>query len=104
MLTLYRNKLLPNIDNTIEKDTLDNVENLINEFNTVDPKSMSFRYPVTKGPKREKSIKMPTIDIENFKKSLNKLMYFFDWQWDMISHYKDLKQEMLSEWYGEYQN
>lgn len=101
---IYRNKLLPNIDNTIEKDTLDNVENLINEFNTVDPKSMSFRYPVTKGPKREKSIKMPTIDIENFKKSLNKLMYFFDWQWDMISHYKDLKQEMLSEWYGEYQN
>ena len=45
-----------------------------------------------------------SIDIENFKKSLNKLMYFFDWQWDMISHYKDLKQEMLSEWYGEYQN
>lgn len=101
---IYRSKLLPKIDNTIEKNTLDNVENLINEFNTVDPKSMSFRYPVTKAPHRENSIKMPTIDIVNFRKSINKLMYFFDWQWDMISHFKDLKQEMLSEWYGEYQN
>ena len=101
---IYRNELLPQIDSTIEKDTLDNVEKLINELNSIDPKSMSFRYPVTKGPNRENSIKMPTIDLENFRNSMNKLMYFFDWQWDMISHYEDLKQEMLSEWYGEYQN
>ena len=101
---IYRNKLLPEIDNTIEKNILDNVEKLIIEFNTIDPKSMSFRYPVTRGPIREKSVKMHTIDIENFKKSMDKLMYFFDWQWDMISHYKDLKQDLLAEWYGEYQN
>lgn len=101
---IYRNELLPQIDRSIKKDTLDNVEKLINEFNSIDPKSMSFRYPVTKGHNRENSIKMPTIDLENFRNSMNKLMYFFDWQWDMISHYEDLKQEMLSEWYGEYQN
>lgn len=99
---IYRNKLLPQIDTTIEIDTLDNVEKLINEFNTIDPKSMSFRYPVTKSPNRKKSINMPTIDIENFRNVTLKLIYFFDWQWDMISNYKGFKQELLSEWYGEY--
>lgn len=100
----YRNELLPNIESSIDSKILDNVEKLISEFNSIDPKSMSFRYPLTKAPNRVESLKMSTIDIVNFKKTMDKLIRFFDWQWDMISHYKDLKQEMLSDMYGEYLN
>ena len=99
---IYRTKLLPQIESSIEDQILDNVERLINEFNTKDPKSMSFRYPVTRGPNRVESVNMQTINIENFKTSMDKLIYFFEWQWDMISHYEDFKQDMLADMYGEY--
>lgn len=97
----YRNDILPEIE-TIDKETLDNVERLIMQFNSEDPKSMSFRYPVTKGPNRIDSINRDTIDLKNFKAVIDKLIYFFDWQWDMISHYEDFKAEMIADMYREY--
>lgn len=97
----YRNEILPDIEN-IEKSILDNVERIISQFNTEDPKSMSFRYPVTRGPNRKESLNRETIDLHNFKIVMDKIIYFFDWQWDMISHYEDLKSEMIAEMYREY--
>ena len=78
------------------------MERIINQFNAEDPKSMSFRYPVTRAPQREESLNRRTIDLENFKNTIDKLIYFFDWQWDMISHYEDMKQDMLADMYREY--
>ena len=97
----YRYEILPNIE-TIEKDILDNVERIISQFNTEDPLSMSFRYPVTRGPNRKESLNRDTIDLNNFKNVIDKLIYFFDWQWDMISHYEDLKSEMIADMYRDY--
>ena len=97
--SIYRTKLLPRIESSVEKDVLDNVEKLLVEFNKEDPNSMSFRYPVTKAPNRKPSLNRTTIDLNNFKLIIDKLIYFFDWQWDMISSYQDLKQEMLSDMY-----
>lgn len=97
----YRNEILPQIEQ-IEKDILDNVERIISQFNSEDPQSMTFRYPVTRSPKRKDSLNRETIDLNNFKNVIDKLIYFFDWQWDMISHYKDMKVEMIADMYQEY--
>jgi hypothetical protein len=97
----YRNKILPEVEN-IDKNILDNVERIICQFNTEDPQSMSFRYPVTRGPNRKESLNRDTIDLNNFKTVIDRLIYFFDWQWDMISHYEDLKSEMIADMYREY--
>lgn len=99
---IYRNELLPHIESSIDKDELDNVERIISQFNTEDPKSMSFRYPVSKAPERKESLNRRTVDLENFKNVIDKLIYFFDWQWDMISHYEDMRQDMLADTYREY--
>lgn len=98
---LYRHDILSKIE-SIDKDILDNVENVILQFHNEDPKSMSFRYPVTKAPNRQETITRDTIDLVNFKEVMDKLIYFLDYQWEMISHYKDLKAELLSEMYSEY--
>lgn len=97
----YRNEILVDIE-PIDQDILNNVERIISQFNTEDPKSMCFRYPVTTAPNRQESLNRNTIDIDNFKNVIDKLIYFFDWQWDLISHYQDLKEEMITEMYREY--
>lgn len=97
----YRHEILPKIE-VIEKDILDNVERILNQFNSEDPQSVSFRYPVTRGPNRKESLNRDTIDLNNFKKVIDKLIFFFDWQWEMISHYEDLKAEMIADMYREY--
>jgi hypothetical protein len=99
---VYRNEILKNVENSIDINALDNVERIINQFNNKDPKSMSFRYPVTKGPIRTESVTMNSIDLKNFKEIMDKLVYFFEWQWDMLSHYSDMKGEMLADMYSNY--
>ncbi|WP_127845259.1 hypothetical protein [Psychroflexus aestuariivivens] len=98
---IYRNEILVNIE-TIDEEILDNVERVIKQFNTEDPKSMCFRYPVSRGPHRKEHINRETIDLNNFKNVIDRLIYFFDWQWDMISHYQELKDEMIADMYREY--
>lgn len=97
----YRYEILPKIED-IEKQILDNIERIISQFNSEDPQSMSFRYPVTRGPNRKDSLNRETIDLNNFKTVMDKLIYFFDWQWEMISHYEDWKSEMIADMYREY--
>lgn len=98
---IYRNQILPNIEK-IDKEILDNVERIIAEFNSEDPKSMSFRYPLSKGPNREANITRDTIDLKNFRTVIDKLADFFSWQWEMISHYTDMKSEMIADNYSQY--
>lgn len=99
----YRNEILNSIEN-IDSKILDNVEKIISQFNTEDSKSMCFRYPVTRAPNRKESVNRETIDLLNFKEVIDRLIYFFDWQWDMISHYEDLKSEMIADMYRDYWN
>ena len=78
----------------VEEDVLNNIERVIGQFESEDPGSISFRYPFTRAAERTDSIKRDTIDIVNFKKVIEKLIYFLDWQWDLISYYSDLKAEI----------
>jgi len=97
----YRKEIVEPM-NEVEKKKLDNVERVISQFNTEDPKSMCFRYPVSTGPNRKESINRETIDLENFKKVIDKLIYFFNLQWEMISNYQEMQDEMIANMYSEY--
>lgn len=99
----YRMEILVKVDE-IEAKVLDNVENLVKEFNSIDQTSFSFRYPVGKMPERKPSLKIETIDLANFTDVMETLINFFDWQKDMLMHYKDLQREMMSDLYGHYYN
>lgn len=81
----------------VDSNTLDNVERLITEFNIIDPGSFSFRYPVTRGPNRQTTLSMSTIDLKNFKVIMDKIARFFEYQWDTIDNYQDLKNEHIAE-------
>jgi len=96
---IYKYEILINIEQ-IEKETLDNVERVLFQFDEEDPLSMTFRYPVTKS--REQSLKRNTIDLENFKEVIDRLIYFMDWQWEMISNYKIFKTELMSDMYSDW--
>lgn len=92
----YKNDVLANIGN-VESEILNNIERIISQFNTEDPKSMSFRYPISNSSQRNEYINRDTIDLDNFKKVIDKLIYFLDCQWEMISHYEDIKLKMYRE-------
>ncbi len=99
---VYRKEIIEKITDDIPKEDLDNVQRIIAQFADEDPDSMSFRYPVSKAPNRTPLLKRETIDLENFKKVMDKLIFFFDWQWDMLSNMLDIKAEMIADMYSEY--
>lgn len=99
----FRNEILSKLHDLKDfQNEFNNVERVIDSFNQEDPKSMNFRYPVSRGPKRKANIKRSTIDIENFKNVMDKLVFFFNWQWETLSNFQDLKEEIMAEIYSEY--
>jgi hypothetical protein len=96
----YRNEIITGITE-IEQATLDNVERLIEEFEAEDPQSMNYRYPVQKlkngEGSRQESLSRDTLDLKNFKATIDKLIYFFEWQWDLITHTQDMKNDQLAD-------
>lgn len=97
----YRQDILKTIQDVSPEIQL-NIEKLLNQFQAKDPKSMNFRYPVTKGINREDSLNRTTIDLKNFEEVMNKIIYFFEWNFDILSNYTHLKHEMISEMYSNY--
>ena len=101
----YRNLVTQIGDSNVPPaNMLNNVEKLINEFNGIDPKSMSFRYPVDTSPDRKPSLKMTNIDLKNFMTTMDKLYNFFYTQSEMVFHLVDLTQELISSMRSEYES
>ncbi len=72
------------------------VNRLIHEFNFIDPKSMSFRYPVDKA--LNPSVTMQNFDIDNFKDVMDKLANFFDCQLEIMKMLEDYNSEMATKY------
>jgi len=89
---------------TPDKKILDNIGRLINEFNFIDPKSFSFRYPVDTAQDRKPSLKITNIDLYNFVSTMKKLYNFFDWQSDYIFRMIDLTEEFIDILRSEYES
>lgn len=83
-----------------EKIHIENTEKLILEFDSVDPGSMSFRYPVD--AEKNPSLGMTNLDLENFRLTMEKLFRFFDMQSDAVFHLVDLAQDFFSDMRAQY--
>lgn len=62
----------------IDKDVLNDLERLINEFHNFDCRSTSYRYPIDPIRNTKEDYKYNTIDIKNFKIVLNNIIDIFD--------------------------
>lgn len=101
----YKSLAIQIVGNNIpDKEMLQNVENLIIEFNAIDPKSFSFRYPVDTSKDRNPSLSITNIDLLNFMTTMKKLYNFFDTQSDMVFHLIDLTEEFILIMRSEYES
>lgn len=96
----YVSEILPQADPSYDKGMVSVVNKLIHEFNFIDPKSMSFRYPVDK--ELNPIHNMPNFDIDNFKEVMDKLANFFDCQLEILQMLEDYNAEMAAEMAAEY--
>ena len=96
----YTKEVLPKADPSFDKEMVSIVNKLIHEFNFIDPKSMSFRYPVDK--ELNPNHNLPNFDIDNFKDVMDKLANFFDSQLEILQMLEDYNAEMATELASEY--
>ena len=96
----YTKEVLPKADPSFDKEMVSIVNKLIHEFNFIDPKSMSFRYPVDK--ELNPNHNLPNFDIDNFKEVMDKLANFFDSQLEILQMFEDYYAEMAAELASEY--
>ncbi len=92
----YVSNVLPKLDRNYDPNMVDVVRGLINEFNSTDPQSMNFRYPVDKNLKA--SLNKPNLDIDNFKNVMDKLSNYFDAQLELVKLLEDYNDEMAAEY------
>ena len=92
----YTINVLPRIDPAFEQSMVDVVKGLIDEFNSIDPMSMAFRYPVDK--KNKPTLKIPNTDLENFKDVMDKLSNYFDAQLELVKMLENFNDEMAAEY------
>lgn len=92
----YLEEVLLKIYPDFDKDMISIVNGLIHEFNFIDPKSMSFRYPVDTN--LLPNFSMQNFDIDNFKVVMDRLSNFFDWQLEIVQELENYNSEMASEY------
>lgn len=76
------------------------VDILINEMSSVDPISMSFRYPVDK--LGQKSQKLQYVNLSNLKETFIRVSFVLDGVSMQIAHYVDITEEMMQDVYTNY--
>ena len=82
----------------------DSAEKLILEFNSLDPISMTFRYPVDKSGKPTPTLSVSIIDLKNFQETMEKLYAFFETNSIIVSNFKDFTDEYISQMQQQFEN
>jgi len=88
VLTLVEESAMPDLQ------VLKNVERLIVEFDTMDPTSMCFRYPVDKSS--SPSLQIESIDLASFKQSMERIFDFLDSQSEVVFYLIDMAEEYFT--------
>ena len=83
-----------------EGDHFKVIDELIKEMTSVDPISMSFRYPVDK--KGEKTQKLKYVNLNNLRETFVRVCFVFDSVAMQIAHYVELTEDMMSDVYEQY--
>lgn len=87
------------IGQEIDGKILKSVNSLIIEVNIVDPKSISFRYPIDKNGKGTK--RLEKINITNLRESFIRICFFFDELAMQIADYVENTEEMIRDIYDD---
>lgn len=85
-------------ENTSDK-CFKNVEILIKEMVHIDPKSMSFRYPVANGKSTKR---LDYVNLQNLRETFIKVCFLFDGIAMQIAHYVEITEDMVQEVYRNY--
>jgi hypothetical protein len=99
----YKNNILSELEPNLDPALLENVERLIDEFETEDPNSMNYRFPHKKLAKgaspstRKESLSRQTLDLKNFKATIDKLIHFLDIRWEVMDINQTMRDEYLSD-------
>jgi len=99
----YKNNILSELEPDLDPVLLENAERLIDEFETEDPKSMNYRFPHQKLAKgaspstRKESLSRQTLDLKNFKATIDKLIHFLDIRWEVMDINQTMRDEYLSD-------
>lgn len=81
-------------------ETFQVIDNLIKEMTSVDPISMSFRYPVNKKGLRIQ--KLNHINLSNLRETFIRVYFVFDGVSMQIAHYVEMTEDMMYEVYQNY--
>lgn len=92
----YVSEVLPLLDRNYDSELINIVRNIMRDFDSKDPHSMSFRYPVDKN--LQATLTIPNFDIDNFKKVMDKLSIFLDEQLKLIKLLKIYNEELEEEY------
>ena len=93
-------KLYKKIREEDTKNRFPIIDDLIKEICSVDPKSMSFRYPVDK--EGIGTQKLEYVNLSNLRKIFVRVCFVFDDIALQISHYAEMTNDMLSDLYSDY--
>lgn len=99
----YKNDILSELEPNIDTALLGNVERLIDEFEAEDPNSMNYRFPHQKLAKgaapsiRKESFSRQTLDLKNFRATIDKLIHFLDIRWEEMEINQTMREEYLSD-------
>jgi hypothetical protein len=99
----YKNNILSELEPDLDTALLYNVERLIDEFEAEDPNSMNYRFPhkkLVKGASpstRKESLSRQTLDLKNFKATIDKLIHFLDIRWEVMDINQAMRDEYLSD-------
>lgn len=99
----YRNNILSKLEPDIDTTLLGDVERLILEFDAEDPQSMNYRFPHQKLDKgaapstRKESLSRQTLDLKNFRTTIDKLIHFLDVRWEVMDINQTMYEEYISD-------
>lgn len=93
-------KAYKEIGENVNNNSFQVIDRLIKEMTSVDPISMSFRYPVDK--KGEKTQKLKYVNLKILRETFVRVSFVFDSVAMQIASYVDLTEDMMSEVYENY--
>lgn len=76
------------------------IDELVKEMTSVDPISMSFRYPVDK--QGEKTQKLEYVNLSNLRETFIRVCFVFDGVAMQIAHYAEMTEDMMRVVYENY--
>lgn len=101
----HLSKLWPKVRNILvelwpdgNKDDLAALDNLINQFEQVDPSSTTFRYPKDFEGNNSLKIDSPRVNLRNLKEVVGAMAIILEGSSAAISEYQGYKNDMQNDW------